>query len=190
MGYDYAGAWSNVAANQANIFASSEEPATTPFMTDAAIDYYISNGVAPSRLIIGLPLYGRSFEATDGLGKPFNGVGPGTWDAGAYDFKALPLVGALEVYDNLTGSSYSYDRTNKQLISYDNLPVVEQKAAWIIKEGLGGSMWWEMSGDRANEDSLIRNMHTLLGPGVDASFNQLVYPSSTYDNMRAGMPED
>ena len=68
--------------------------------------------------------------------------------------------------------------------------MVEQKAAWIKKEGLGGSMWWEMSGDRAHEDSLIRNMHALLGPGVDASLNQLLSPSSTYENMRAGMPEN
>ena len=189
MGYDYAGSWSSVAANQANIFSSREKPGTTPFETDAAINYYVSNGVAPSKLVLGLPLYGRSFEAPDGLGMPFTGVGPGTWDAGAYDFKVLPLSGAAEVYDNLTGSSYSYDQTTRQLISYDTLPVVYQKAAWIEQRGLRGAMWWEISADQTNEGSLIRNMYDALGLEIDNSLNQLIYHNSTYDNLRAGMPE-
>ncbi|KAG4427160.1 hypothetical protein IFR05_017357 [Cadophora sp. M221] len=166
-----------------------EKPTTTPFETDAAINYYVSNGVVPSKLVLGLPLYGRSFEATDGLGTPFGGVGPGTWDAGAYDFKVLPFSGATEVYDNLTGSSYSYDRITRQLISYDTLPVVDQKAAWIKQRGLRGAMWWEMSADQANEDSLIRNMHDVLSLEIDNSLNQLIYNNSAYDNLRAGMPE-
>jgi chitinase len=78
-----------------------------------------------------MPLYSRLFELTEGLGLPFDGVGPGSWEAGAYDFKVLPLDGALEYYDNITESSFSYNGIKKELISYDNIASVEKKAAWI-----------------------------------------------------------
>ncbi|KAH6675982.1 glycoside hydrolase superfamily [Halenospora varia] len=131
IAYNYAGSWSNAAGNQANLFHSTSVPASTPFNTEDIVNYYISKGIAASKIVLGMPIYGQSFEATDGLGKPFYGIGSGTWEAGAYDFKALPLGGATEFYDNTTGSSYSYDAGSKELISYDNVPVAKQKASWI-----------------------------------------------------------
>jgi len=190
MAYDYAGSWSAVAGNQANLFSSASNPASTPFNTETVISYYISKGILASKIVLGMPLYGRSFEATDGLGEPYNGVGPGTWEAGVYDLKALPLIGAT--YDKTTGSSYSYNTTTRELISYDNVDVAKQKAAWIQQMGLGGVMWWESSADRAGNESLIQTVAEILGgsdgSGLECSQNQLAYPDSTYENLRAGMP--
>lgn len=192
MAYDYAGSWSTLAANQANLFSSGSNAATTPFDTRTAIDHYTSQGIAANKIVLGMPVYGRSFEATEGLGKPFNGVGNGTWEAGVYDFKSLPLSGAIEFNDNTTGSSYSYDCTKAELVSYDTVLVAKQKAAWIQRMGLGGAMWWESSADGMGNNSLILNAVEVLGgvngSGLRSSPNQLLYPNSTYDNLRAGMP--
>ena len=192
MAFDYAGSWSPLTANQANLFHSISDPASTPFNTEDAVSSYIAKGIAASKIVLGMPIYGRSFAATDGLGQPFNGVGQGTWQAGVYDFKALPLSGAIVSYDNTTGSSYSYDATSKELISYDDVTVAKQKAALIQLIGLGGAMWWESSADGVGDNSLIRNVVGVLGdddgPGLESSPNQLLYPDSIYDNLRAGMP--
>lgn len=106
-----------------------------------------------------------------------------------HDFKILPYDGALEFYDDKTGSSFSYDGIKKELISYDNLMVVKQKAAWIQKKmGLGGAMWWESSADREGNQSLIQNVADALsskGSGLESSLNQLLYADSPYDNLRA-----
>ena len=59
MAYDYAGPWSRVTTNQANLFASLTSPASTPFNTKAIVEYYISQGILPAKIVLGMPLYGR-----------------------------------------------------------------------------------------------------------------------------------
>lgn len=102
-----------------------------------------------------MPLYGRSFANTDGIGKPYNGTGAGSWEKGVWDFKALPQPGAQEYYDKEAGATYSYDQSTKTLVSYDTLGMARKKAQWIKQKGLGGAMWWELSGDRQDEGSIV-----------------------------------
>lgn len=185
MAYDYAGSWDATAGHQANLQPSRSNPGSTPFNTEQAVGHYKRQGVAGNKIVVGMPLYGRAFENTDGLGKPYQGVGAGTWEAGVYDFKVLPFAGAQERYDQEAGASYSYDPAKRQLITYDTVDMALKKAEWIKKEGLGGAMWWESSADRSGEQSLIRNVVGALGT-MENSPNCLEYPGSKYDNLRNG----
>lgn len=74
MAYDYAGSWDSHAGHQANLCPSRDNPQSTPFSTSTAVEYYESHGVAPSKLVLGMPLYGRAFVATDGPGMAFRCV--------------------------------------------------------------------------------------------------------------------
>ena len=56
--------------------------------------WYKSQGATVSKIIMGVPLYGRAFEQTTGIGAPYNGIGPGTIEAGVYSYNTLPLAGA------------------------------------------------------------------------------------------------
>jgi chitinase len=51
------------------------------------------------------------------------------------------MSGATVYEDTAHGSSYSYDATKKELISYDTPNIIRQKAAYIKNKGLAGGMF-------------------------------------------------
>ncbi|KAJ6499902.1 glycoside hydrolase [Mycena vitilis] len=195
MSYDFSGSWDTIANHQANVFGG-------PISASTSIDWYISQGVERSKIIMGVPLYGRSFMNAEGPGKPFSGVGPGSWEQGVYDYRALPLPGSHLFRDEKAIASWSYDYEKKEMISFDTEEVARWKGEWIRKEGLGGAMVWELSGDKGSAregmeggpgkdpqpgQSLVKVIQEVMGAG-DTSSNWLKYERSRFDNMRAGMP--
>ena len=155
MSYDFAGSWDTIAGHQSNLYPSSNNPSSTPFSTAKAVEYYKKQGISSSKIVLGMPLYGRAFAATNGAGQPFSGTGEGSWEQGVWDFKALPQQGAKEMMDKEIGASWSYDADKRLIVSYDTIELAEQKVDYIKKEDLGGVMWWESSGDKKGEESLI-----------------------------------
>ncbi|MBE3049955.1 glycoside hydrolase family 18 protein [Candidatus Bathyarchaeota archaeon] len=191
MAYDFAGSWDQTTAHQANLYPSSDKPESTPFSAVGALDYYIKKGVAPSKMVVGMPLYGRAFENTAGPGSPFQGVGQGTWEQGIYDYKNLPLPGSQEVDDAQLGASYCFDPASRTFVTYDSVCTALKKAEFIKSQGLGGAMWWESSSDKAGDQSIITNVVHGFG-GCDALMkceNCVRYPQSKYDNVRRGLSE-
>ncbi|KAK7744439.1 Chitinase 4 [Diatrype stigma] len=190
MAYDYAGSWDTIAGHQANLHPSSANPGATPFSTDKAVTDYLALGVPAEKIVLGLPLYGRAFESTDGPGQPYTGIGEGSWEAGIWDYKVLPQAGATEAYDEAAGATYSYDSAARKMVSYDTPDMVSKKLEYLKGKGLGGTMFWEASGDKTDDaSSLINTAYT--GQGGDASLdktqNLLSYPASQYDNIKSGL---
>ncbi|KAK4940416.1 Chitinase 4 [Elasticomyces elasticus] len=188
MAYDYAGSWDTVAGHDANLHPSKDNPESTPFNTDQAIDYYTSRGVASHKIVMGMPLYGRAFSDTDGPGQSYNGVGVGSWENGIWDYKALPQPCCAVTNLDQEAASYCYNSRSRLFISYDTPEVARKKGEYIKSNGLGGGMWWELSGDKQGDESLISTVVDTVG-GTDAlekSENQLSYPASKYDNLRTG----
>lgn len=187
MAYDYSGSWSNTSGHDANLYPNPNDTASTPFSTKAAVDAYIAGGVPANKIVMGIPLYGRSFEQTDGLGKPYNGIGSGSWENGVWDYKTLPKAGATMYFDDVAAGAYSYDPVAKELISFDTVDEVKLKATYIEQNGLGGAMYWETSSDKTGSDSLISTVAGSFG-NLEQSQNCISYPGSIYNNIAAGMP--
>ncbi len=135
-----------------------------------------------------MPLYGRAFEATTlPVGSPYTGIGPGTWEAGVYDYKALPRSNATEYYDPEAGASYSFDASSGELVSYDTVDSAVKKADWLVKRELGGAMWWDASSDKTGSGSIIGAVTESLET-MEQSMNWLAYNVSVYANIAAGVP--
>ncbi|KXT00943.1 hypothetical protein AC579_5184 [Pseudocercospora musae] len=188
MAYDFSGSFSTVAAHASNLYPSVLNTNSTPFSTDAAVQYYLSHGVNPRKLLLGLPLYGHQFVGTQGPGLPYTGIGPGSWENGIWDYKALPETGAKVHYDSVIGASWSYDTNTQTMVSYDTPEMAEQKLQYIYQNNLGGAMWWEANGDKNTTTESLVDITIGGFTKLDGSKNVLNYPNSQYDNMRAGMP--
>ncbi|GAB0146622.1 Endochitinase 1 [Epichloe bromicola] len=186
MAYDFAGSWSNYSGHDANLYSAPGNPNATPFNTDDSVNAYIKGGVPAQKIVLGMPIYGRSFQNTDGIGKSYSGVGSGSWENGIWDYKVLPKAGALVQYDSVAKGYYSYDSSSKELISFDTPTMVKEKVSYLKGKGMGGSMFWEASADRKGSDSLIGTSVSALG-GLDSTDNLLDYPDSQYDNIRKKM---
>jgi chitinase len=105
MAYDFTGTWSTHAGHQTNIATCQQNPQSTPVSAENAVRWYTENcGIHPSKLVIGLPLYGRSFANTDGPGAPYSGVDSGaSWEAGSgiWDYKvSLPTFDSFSSLRN------------------------------------------------------------------------------------------
>ena len=152
-----------------------------------------------------IPLYGRAFENTAGIEQPYNGVGRGSWEDGVWDVKVLPFAGAKVIEDLKTGGSYSYgeperisnkstlmtlvsllDATKKELITFDTANIVKQKAQYVVDNGYGGTMYWDLSSDYVGSRSLVSVANTQYGK-LDQTQNHLHYPGSQFANMRSCM---
>ncbi|KAJ4161675.1 uncharacterized protein LMH87_007700 [Akanthomyces muscarius] len=185
MAYDYAGSWDNITGYAANIGSSATNPSAIRFATETALKAYVSGGAKASQIVLGMPVYGRSFEQTQGIGMPYSGTGQGSWEAGVWDYKVLPKSGAEVFCDYDVQGCYSLDVEAKELISYDTAPMVYSKVNWLKRNGLAGSVFWEASADRKDEQSLIANSYHALA-STDDTVNQIEYPDSKFDNIRRG----
>ena len=185
MAYDYAGSWSNTTGHDANLYPNPQNMDATPFNTDVAINAYVNGGVPANKIVLGMPIYGRAFTNTEGLGKPYSGVGEGSWENGIWDYKALPKPGTQVQCDTTAQGCYTYDAGSKTLISFDTPDMVKTKVDYLKKKGLGGSMFWEISADKKGADSLVGTANNAMG-GLDSTNNNLNYPGSKYDNIKKG----
>ncbi|KAI2467744.1 glycoside hydrolase family 18 protein [Annulohypoxylon bovei var. microspora] len=189
MSYDYSGSWDTVSGHQANVFEYKDDPTARKLSTDDAIDYYVSRGIHPRKILMGMPLYGRSFEGTSGIGQNYSSVGEGGPQPGVWYYKDLPKPGAEVVYDHVAKATYSYDADSKELISYDDTRSTDFKSEYIMRRDLGGAFFWEASGDKGGSRSLINTMSKNVD-WLDETHNNLHYPTSQYRNVRRGMPDE
>ena len=84
MAYDFSGSWDSQANHQANLYGS-------PLSVDAAVSYFLKHGVPAHKLVVGVPLYGRAFDRTNGPGTPHGGVPQGSSGEGTFHYRVRPL---------------------------------------------------------------------------------------------------
>ncbi|MBP2703812.1 chitinase [Microbispora sp. RL4-1S] len=161
MTYDYFGAWAATGptAPHSPLTSYSGIPAAG-FYADAAIQRLKGKGVPAGKLLLGIGFYGRGWTGVtqSAPGGTATGPAPGTYEAGIEDYKVLknscPATGTV------AGTAYA--RCGANWWSYDTPGTIAGKMSYAKNQGLGGSFFWELSGDTGNGE-LVTAMRNGLG---------------------------
>ncbi|KAI2789054.1 Endochitinase B [Penicillium oxalicum] len=151
MAYDFSGPWNPQTGHQAQLFGS-------PISGSAAVDYVLSQGVPSRKVILGVPVYGRSFLGSDGPGQRYTGAGG---EDGVFDYSELPRSGSTEYYDKAAGAA-SCVGPDGGFVTYDIPATVQQKAEFVTSSKLGGLFYWHICSDARGPRSLIETGYNTL----------------------------
>ncbi|MCU6434275.1 glycoside hydrolase family 18 protein [Undibacterium sp. Jales W-56] len=223
MSYDLNGVWQKLSNHNAHLFGDPGEPlianplrnlATSAGMdqvnmeklfpsplantVDAAVKQYLRAGVPASKMVLGMPFYGRAFfqvtPKNRGLYQSFV-----TESAENYQGDPSLLIGCDACTQRKEPRMASYAEIQAMLkadlgyvryfsreskvpwlwhpekhifVSYDDEVSLEYKTAYLKQQGLAGAMFWHLGQDD-QQGSLLRTLHRGLSqptpPHVDLS---------------------
>lgn len=159
MAYDMHGPWESNADHHAPLFKRPSESANNNI--DYIMKYWMKLGASASKLVLGIPLYGKTWTLSSSQTKPpapgsgAGAAGPITGEAGYMGYNEICTMvrnNALTVVkdpNNLMGP-YAYSQTSKLWVGYDDVAMAIVKSKYALSNGFGGAMVWDITGDDFN----------------------------------------
>ncbi|PON69339.1 1,4-alpha-glucan-branching enzyme [Trema orientale] len=153
MSYDLYGSWANVTGEHALLFDRRAEWAPS---ISRGIQSWIDSGVPRNKLVMGLPLYGHSWELADpnvhGVGAPT--VGPGR-RPGPGDDDGIVTYNRIVQFNRDNNAHVEFDDTNvavysyagRYWIGYDDPRSIARKVEYAKGQNLGGFFFWALGND-------------------------------------------
>ena len=178
MAYDYHGAWErNTTNHNAPLYRNPNNPSSfvNTYNIDYTIQYYLAAGVSADKIVMGAPLYGRTWgnvkSSSDGLFAPAGGPGEGTWEPGVIDYRDLynrlkTDPNYVRHWDNASKVPYVYNQKTGFFSTYEDTQSLNLKLDYTTQQKLRGMFFWEASGDLRNSNdpnSLINLAANRLG---------------------------
>lgn len=153
MCFDYHGSWDTSATGA---HAALYDPSSN-ISTSFGIGSWLHSGVPPNKVVMGMPLYGRSWILKSlnetGIGAPAVAAGPIlnlSNETGVMFFSEIRNFirqkKATEVFDKKTVSAYAYS-SDRIWVGYDNKQSVAAKISFAKKKHLLGYFFWALSQD-------------------------------------------
>ncbi|MEU3979836.1 glycoside hydrolase family 18 protein [Streptomyces sp. NPDC026672] len=149
MTYDYFGAWDAAGPtaphSPLNSYTGIPKAENTSSATIAKLR---GLGIPASKLLLGIGFYGRGWTGVTQAAPGGSATGPatGTFEQGIDDYKVLktkcPATGTV--------GGTAYAKCGSEWWSYDTPATITTKMTYKNQQGLGGTFFWELSGDTAN----------------------------------------
>ena len=138
------------------LFHDPADPSKPPFDTrngDFAVRGFLAAGVPASKLILGVPFYGKGWTGVEDVnhGLYQSATGPAKVDGSYRALKELTGTADRRYYKKAATCSVW---NNGNFWSYDCPEAMRKKMAYIRKQHLGGVMFWELSHDTADSELL------------------------------------
>jgi chitinase len=168
MTYDYH-AGSSIAHFNSPLFRTADDPTPT-FNVDESVQALLAAGVPAEKVVMGVPFYGRGYRGVpadnNGLFQKADPTAPEDWPSSDIAYRELmrqspEAHGFQRFWHDEAQVPWLYNPDLQLWITYDDPRSIEMKAAYARQRGLGGVMFWELSGD---DGSLLAAIHKGLRP--------------------------
>ena len=156
MTYDYFGAWDAQGPTAPHSPLTEYEGIPQDgYNTTATIEKLKGMDIPSDKLLLGLGFYGRGWTGVSESepGGSASGPAPGTYEEGIEDYKKLKE--SCPASGEVAGTAYAH--CGEQWWSYDTPETLGKKSEWAAQQGLGGSFFWELSGD-TQDGELINSL--------------------------------
>ena len=139
MTYDYHGEWSDHSGHNSPLYPWE---ASSCGSVEETFNYARSRRVPLSKLVLGVPFFGRSFDC-GGLGLPFK-----TSQGWSYaEVLALPAADWTRVWDGTAQVPYMRRRDGGLIVSFDDMSSVGLKCQFVKDKRSAGVIIWALGED-------------------------------------------
>jgi chitinase len=164
MTYDFRVAEGDpISGHHANLFPSPADAEQRS--VDRAVKEFLAAGVPPSKLVVGVPFYGRGWSGVaadrNGRYQPGKPIEP-RMDLN-YSHLASDVIGRdgfVRYWDTEAQAPYLWNAERKIFITYEDPESLGRKTQYIREHGLAGAMFWEYNSDLSGAllDALYRGL--------------------------------
>lgn len=124
-------------------------------------NYWVEQGVSKSKLTLGVPFYGYTFNGSD---------------VSSFTYRTIVAEDSENAYHDQSGSSY-----------YNGIPTIKNKTTYAMNQDLDGVMIWEIGQDSYDEYSLLSAIYGVVH-GISSTDDQPelvvnVFPNPTSDKL-------
>jgi chitinase len=160
MTYDLVNGFSTMTGHQTPLYSSPGQQESV----DNAVRYLDSVGVPRKKIVVGAAFYARIWENVD---PPNNGLFQRGKFKSYMNFRqferTIDTGGTFRTFwDTTAMAPFAYDSVNCLYATYDDQRSVALKTEYALQQGLGGIMFWELTGDR-NENGLLESIAKTAG---------------------------
>ncbi|MFG1421993.1 glycoside hydrolase family 18 protein [Roseixanthobacter liquoris] len=191
MAYDFHGTWETTTGHLAPLVDSADGTGI-----ESAVAQYLVQGIDPGKMVLGAPLYTAAWSGVadggdGGLDAASTGFPVGS-SVGHYDYADIlaklqdPNSGWSLYWDDDAQAAYVYNAKLGIFSSVETPASVAMKAEWAQSQGLGGMMFYDLSGDATGSaESLVKAAYESWVQGK--SFSDIANASSlTPDTVIGG----
>jgi chitinase len=163
MTYDSYEAGSDaITGNHAPLFVDPADPKKVS--GDSAVQSFEKAGVPASKILLGVPFYGRMWgnvpAQNHGLFQPGKPI-PGTEAPFRLIATTMLSKGFTRYWDSAASVPYLYSSEKLIFVSYEDPESVAAKCSYVLSHELGGVMFWEYFDDNSGEllNAMNQSLH-------------------------------
>ena len=120
------------------------------YSTDASVRAFEKAGVPPEKLLLGMPFYGHAWgdvpDVNHGFLQPGHQI-PNFYTPFSFISSNLLNQGYVRYWDPIASAPYLYSSSTHIFVTYDDSESITAKCRYVLKNELGGVMFWDYSGD-------------------------------------------